>query len=84
MKTLRFIRVSSDVIGRGERTTWVFFNQGIIVKCRWFEFEAVVTKLCCNPTDVVDLGWQDIRGLVEQRPIRVIAMLAKTQNGSSF
>jgi hypothetical protein len=41
-------------------------------------------ELFCNPTDLVDLGWQDIRGLVQRRRIRRIAMLAKTQNGSSF
>jgi hypothetical protein len=46
----------------------------------WLEFEALGIKRFWNATDWVGLGWQDIHGLVEQRPIRVIAILAKNQS----
>jgi hypothetical protein len=63
-----------------DRQPW----RGMIVTHPWFEFEALVIKLFCGATDLLDLGWQDIRGLVQWRAIRVIVMLAKTQTGSSF
>jgi hypothetical protein len=56
----------------------------IIVTRPWFEFGALVIKLFSNANDLVHLGEQDIRGLITWPTIRLIAMLAKAEIGSSF
>jgi hypothetical protein len=50
----------------------------MIVPHLWFEFQARVIKLFCNASDCLDLGWQDIHGSVQWRPIRMIAILYST------
>jgi hypothetical protein len=59
---------------------WVFVDEGIMVTRPWFEFETLVIKLFCDAIDRLDLGWKDIRRLVQRWPIWVIAIIAKTRN----